>query len=41
MQLSQTEKKILNIFFHLRNLNKIWKSLKKKLTVVGDFFLKL
>ena len=43
MQLSQNEKKNSDFFFffHLQNLNKIWNTLKKKMTLIGNFFPKL
>ena len=37
----KSKKTFLNFFLHLRNLHKILKTLKKKLSLTGDFLLKL
>ena len=37
----QIEKYFLNFFLHFQNLHNIWNTLKKKMTLRGDFFLLL
>ena len=41
MQLSENQKFFVNFFLHFRNLHKILNTFKKKLSLTGDFLLKL
>ena len=41
MELCQMEKKFVNFFLHFRNLYKILNTLRKKMNLRGDLFLKL